>query len=322
MFKGPKVIAIFGTKGGVGKSVIATNLAVSLASQTGKRVALLDLDLRFGGDLAKMLSLSPKKSLAEISAVLSQSNKSKDVSIEDYMVKHPSGVDLLTAILKPRHAPLITPPVMEKIFELLRASYEYIVVDAGKSFTDVLISTFDNANLILLVLTPDTLAVYQTQWNLETIESLHFPLSMVKVILNRFQSKGGVPRKEVEAVMPCGIIASIPSEGKIVGLAINKGIPAVIDSPRSGVSDAVKGLASLLSSEQAEKIFIERQGTARPRVKEKPPEEEQFWEKYGQAEEVIDLTGERQKEKEDEIIILKQKIHERLLDELDLKNWM
>ena len=319
MFKGPKVIAIFGTKGGVGKSVIATNLAVSLASQTGKRVALLDLDLRFGGDLAKMLGLSPKKSVAEISAVLSQPNKSKGVSIEDYMVKHPSGVDLLTAILKPRHAPLITPPVMEKVFELLRSSYEYIVVDAGKSFTDVLISTFDNANLILLVLTPDTLAVYQTQWNLEMIESLHFPLSMVKVILNRFQSKGGVSRKEVEAVMPCNIIASIPSEGKIMGLALNKGIPAVIDSPRSGVSDAVKGLASLLGSEEAEKIFIERQGAVRPRVKEELPEEEQFWEKYGQAEEVIDLTGERQREREDEIIILKRKIHERLLDELDLK---
>ncbi|GAG95181.1 unnamed protein product, partial [marine sediment metagenome] len=115
-------------------------------------------------------------------------------------------------------------------------------------------------NLILLALTPDILAVYQTQWNLEMIESLHFPLSMVKVVLNRFQSKGGVPHKEVEAVMPCDVIARIPSDGKAMGLAINKGIPVVIDSPRSGASDALKGLASLLGSEEGEKIFVERQG--------------------------------------------------------------
>ena len=318
MFKGPKVIAIFGTKGGVGKSVLAANLAVSLASETGKRTALLDLNLRFGGELAKMVGLSPKKSVAEISAFLNQPGKNKDISIEDYAVKHSSGVDLLTAILKPKHAPLITPPLIEKVFDLLTASYEYIVVDAGKSFTDVLISTFDNANLILLVLTPDILAVYQTQWNLEMIESLHFPLSMVKVVLNRFQSKGGVPHKEVEAVMPCDVIARIPSDGKAMGLAINKGIPVVIDSPRSGASDALKGLASLLSSEEGEKIFVERQGAVRPRVKE-PLEKEQFWEKYGRAEEVVDLEGKGQQGEEDEVILLKQRVHERLLEELDLK---
>ncbi len=308
-----RLIAIFGTKGGVGKTVIAANLAVSLLKQTGKKVALVDLDLQFGGDMASMMSLHPKKTVAELISIL---ESPATASIADQLTRHDSGVDFLAAVSRPKQAHLITNERLEKLFGLLRRSYDYIVVDAGKSFTDTLVSTFDRANLILLVLTPDIISVHQTKWSLEVIESLHFPLKMLKIVLNRAESKGGVKWQDVRAALPCEIIAQIPSEGKVIGLSINQGVPLVIANPRSRVSRAIEGLASFLSTN--EKVFMGQQVSVRPRGEEELVERKTFWEEYGFVEKPEGLTVETP-DREDEIIKLKRRIHDQLLEELNLR---
>ncbi|GAG36256.1 unnamed protein product, partial [marine sediment metagenome] len=173
-----RVISIFGTKGGVGKTLIATNLAVCLA-RLGRRVALLDLDLQFGGDVTKMLNLKPQETIFSLVPYLPKLDKTG--SIKEHLIHHSSGVDVLPAVSRPKEIPQITTTRLEIVFGLLRAEYEFIIVDAGSFFTDTLIYLFDNSNLILLVATPDVLSVYQTEWSIDTMETLHFPLSMVKI---------------------------------------------------------------------------------------------------------------------------------------------
>ncbi|MBL7092304.1 MAG: Flp pilus assembly complex ATPase component TadA [Candidatus Omnitrophica bacterium] len=303
-----RTISVFSTKGGVGKTLIAANLAVSLA-QMGRRVALLDLDLQFSGDVAKMLNLKPKETVFSLIPLLPRLDKAG--SLKGHMSHHISGIDILPAVSKPKEIPQISAHRLEVILGLLKSEYEFIIIDAGSFFTDTLIYLFDNSNLILQVATPDVLSVYQTEWSIDTMESLHFPLSMVKLVLNRAESRGGVRWEDVKSALRCEVIAHIPSDGRTVGLAVNRGVPFVTDAPRAKITEAVRKLAETLITQK--ELYIEK--LERPRVVEKAARVGQFWEEHGLTAPILAAP----EEEKDEIILLKQTVHKHLLEELDLK---
>jgi Flp pilus assembly CpaF family ATPase len=166
------------------------------------------------------------------------------------------------------------------------------------------------------VVTPDILSIYQTKWALDTLQFLHLPLSMVKIVLNRAESAASISWQEVRVSLPCDIIAQIPSEGKAVGLAVNQGIPVVIDSPRAKISLAISKLAEQLSTQQ--KLYIETREVDQLRVQEADILQKagDFWKKEGLVEPLSDYAA---SEESDEILALKRRIHKRLIDEFNLK---
>ncbi len=303
-----RVISLFSTKGGVGKTLIASNLAVSLA-QLGRRVALLDLDLQHGGDTAKMLNLRPAQTIFSLIPQLPALEKTQ--SLKSYMTHHSSGVDVLPAVTRPREIAQITAARLDAVLDLLKHEYEFIIIDAGSYFSDILIYLFDNSNLILLVATPDVLSVYQTEWSIDTMESLHFPLEMVKLVLNRAESRGGVRWEDVKQALRCEVLAHLPSDGKTCGLSVNRGIPFVSDAPRAKISESINKLAQELIANPD--IYIEK--LDRPKISQEAPQTADFWQEHGLSEPVITIKDDQH----DEIILLKQAVHKRLIDELDLK---
>ncbi len=142
-----KVITVFSAKGGVGKTVLAVNLAVSLAKDKTVKVLLLDLDSRVVGDMARMLDLVPSKSLIELADLLKAQNFDH-TKIKDFIIKHTSGVDFMTVILKPQQAPSIEPKEIVKVINLVRNNYDYIVIDAGCGFSALLVNILNESNLI------------------------------------------------------------------------------------------------------------------------------------------------------------------------------
>jgi len=310
-----KVITVFSNKGGVGKTFIAVNTAAALAIK-GKRALLLDMDLQAGQDMARMLNLSPAHSLADM---LPEVEKDEKLDIlRKYVTRHVCGIDFLPGILNLKQAGHVTPDNVRLFFKKAAAMYDFIIVDAGGVFSETLISILDSSNLILLTATPDILAVYQAKSTMDIIQSLHYPLKMVKLVLNRAESRGGVAWQEVKTVLTCDIFVLVPSDGKTVGLALNRGIPCVVDSPKTKVSEAFFEVADKL---QAEDIYVQASDVVRVRGgDEKSKKNDQFWEKFGIAPNA-GASGSAMafKKEEDEVIKLKKAIHQRLVERMNLQ---
>jgi len=307
------VISIFSTKGGVGKTMTAVNLAISLAHE-GKRVALIDLDLQAIQDMARMIDTTPQYSIFDIVSIIDKVEQAGN--IKNYMTLVPLGIDFLPAITRPKQSPHITGDRIGKVIGMLTPFYDFIIIDGGRAFTDSLISIFNRSNLILFMVTPDILSVYETRWGLDVLQSLHFPLRMVKLLLNRAESKSGLSWQEVKLALPCEIIASIPSDGRVVGLALNRGVPVVVDNPSSRVSAALKKLAQDLISNSSLFIAHKEVEDLRSIKKEEMPAAGAFWDMMGMSDKVKWI---KPIEEEDEVIKLKRRIHARLIEELDLK---
>lgn len=308
-----KVIVIFSTKGGVGKSLIAVNLAATLAKDA-KKVCVIDLDTQVVGDMAHMFGISPQKCMADLMSYLKKqpqlTKKADFVSNTKF-----NNVDFIAGVLKPQQAGYLYPDKFPEVFNLFEKDYDYIIVDAGKNFSDVFLSALNQANLILLAVTPDVLSVYQTKWALDTLQFLHFPLSMIKLVLNRAESASSISWQEIRVSLPVDIIEKIPSEGKLVNQAVNQGVPVVIDSPRSKIALAFASLAHTLIENKS--IFTERRNLDQVKIKEAAQEKSgQFWAGQDLQESVIepDVAEER-----DEILILKRRIHTRLIEGMNIK---
>ncbi len=313
----PKTIAIFSTKGGVGKTTIASNLAVCLGYYSRRNTLVIDLDLQAAGDMPKLFDIPVHKSLLDLSGSL-KSDPEKTSLREFVAHAEKYGVDFLPAVLNPRQARHLDGAKIRSVLAHLQKHYEYIIIDAGRAFTESLFAVFNHANLILLVVTPDILSVYQTKWSLDVLQSLHIPLNMVKVVLNRAQSLGSVIWQEVRAAIPCEIISKVPSEGKAVGLALNRGVPVVVDAANAKISGAIRRLGKDLIEKEG--LFLETHEISPAAAAQEGlfAKEGEFWEKFKLT---LPPPEEGEQEKEtDEITELKKRVHRTLIEKLDLKH--
>ena len=309
-----KTITVFSNKGGVGKTFATVNMAAALALQ-GQRVLVLDMDFQAGQDMARMLNLAPRHSLVDL---LGQIETEPDPNfIKKFVISHSSGLDFLPAVSHMRQIGHITPDNVKPFFKKVTTLYDYIIIDAGSAFSETLITILDCSNLILLVATPDILAVYQIKYCIDMIQSLHYPLKMVKLILNRAESRGGVAWQEVKEALTLEIFGLLPSDGKVVGMALNRGVPCVVDSPRAKVSEAFMEIAQNLRKEE---MFVQSTEVVKVRSTENVKTTDAFWEKFGiNAALTQGAATTSFKREEDEVIKLKKNIHHRLVERMDIR---
>ena len=244
-----KIITFFSPKGGVGRTTIATNLAVALHQMTEKPVVLVDGSLPFG-DIAVILNMSPKaKTLADLIGSFEQADA--DV-VESILVQHSTGIKVMLAPPTPESTELITGANIKHVLELLRERYAYVVVDTWPSFQEQVIMMLDVADVILTLMTLEITSLKNVRVFMEIVEKLGYSEDKVQLVANRNDSSGGIKASDVEASLGRKIPHTIVSDGRTLVLAVNRGVPFVTSNRDSQVSKDVFALAAKLASESAE----------------------------------------------------------------------
>ena len=239
-----QVLTVFSTKGGVGKTFLATNLAVSLARQTGGRVALVDLDLDFG-NAALAMNVIPRYTI--FSLVDDIRYLDQDL-LEGYLISHDSGVKLLPANAQPQPAEFISADHIKEILRLMQSSFDYIVLDMPDRFYDPADPVFHMADQLFLVVTPEVAAVRNVKACLLAFHEANFPKDKIKLVLNKAEMGGEIKPRDVETTLSYKLYSVLPAEHKLVASSLNKGIPLVQMSPRHKVSRGIMEMARRISS--------------------------------------------------------------------------
>ena len=239
-----KIFTFFSPKGGVGRTTIATNLAVALHQSTGKQVVLVDGSLPFG-DIAVILNMSPKaKTIADLIGSFEQADA--DI-VESILVQHSTGIKVLLAPPTPESTELITGAHIKHVLELLKQRYAYVVVDTWPSFQEQVITMLDVADVILTLMTLEITSLKNVRVFMEIVEKLGYGNEKVQLVANRNDSSGGIKASDVEASLGRKIPHTIVSDGRTLVLAVNRGVPFVISHRDSQVSKDIFTLAAKLA---------------------------------------------------------------------------
>lgn len=241
-----KIITFFSTKGGVGKSVVSTNVAVALAGMTGKRVVVLDLDLQFG-DVAIMLQMTPEHTIYDMIQMMSRLDSDM---LQGFLSVHTSGVKALLAPVRPHESDSITVDQINGIIDLLRYNFDYVIIDTPPTFSDVVLAALDRSDQIYLIATMDMPCIKNIKLAIQTLKQLGYPTDSIKFILNRADSKVWLEIDEVEKSLGIKAEAKIPSD-RLVPRCVNKGVPIVSEQPKSQVSKSLLGLAEKIRDTDA-----------------------------------------------------------------------
>lgn len=233
-----KVISVFSAKGGVGKSTIAANLAVTIARLTGAKTVAVDLNLQFG-DLAMLFDLLPRRTISDL---VGEPDYLDPKVLDSYLINHASGVKVLPAPLHPEFADAVHGSHLEGLLKVIKENYDYIIIDTHQAFDDITLAALDASDSILLIVTLDVLTIKNVKLALEAMAALHYESAKIKLVLNRFMPEAGVSPSDLETSLQFPITGAIPGDGKIAVRAGNRGLPFVINDPKAPITGAILNL--------------------------------------------------------------------------------
>ena len=204
-----KLICVLGPKGGTGKTLTSTNLAVALAL-ANQRVLIIDLDLQFG-DVALALGVPPEKTMYDLA--ISGGSLDQD-KLSDYVMQHQTGVDVLLAPARPDQASAITIELLRDVLVIARAHYDFVIADTPPGFTAEVISTIDASDALVMVGTLDSLSLKNTKLGLETLQLMDYDEAKIQLVLNRADTRVGISHHDVVAVLGSQPDIFIPSDAR------------------------------------------------------------------------------------------------------------
>jgi pilus assembly protein CpaE len=248
------IVTIFGAKGGIGKTTIATNLATALVRTTGSTVVLVDMDTRFG-DVAIMMDVPVEQSIADVARHLDEMDRDK---VRDYLVQHHSGAFVLPAPLHPGEWRNLTPQHIEKVLGLLAQSHDYVIIDTPGTFNEIIATTLEQASLVLLITSMDIASIKDTALALEMLRAASVSEDKVKLVVNHCTSANSLREEDVQRVLEYEVFWRIPHD-LAVSSSTQLGQPIVLTRPYARASRSITDLAYTLSGNRPEQRgFLER----------------------------------------------------------------
>lgn len=240
--KGGRIVTVMSAKGGSGKTVLATNVSLLLNRIPDIKVCLVDADLQFG-DVCLVLQLEPRFTMVNASHELHHLDGEL---LDSLLTEHPSGLKVLAAPLEPAFADDITTAGLMQMLDVLKESFDYVVVDTASMLDELILSLIEKSDDILMLVDMDLPSVKNAKLALETLRLLKFTTSNVRLVMNRSNSKAKLDNKEIEGALKMPISASVPSDA-MVAASVNEGRPVVESEPKSKVAKGFESVAELIA---------------------------------------------------------------------------
>ncbi len=224
-----KLITVYSPKGGVGKTTVATNLAVALHSDETP-VIIVDISLQFG-DVAVFLNERSRNTIVDLTPIADQLDPEL---VDDVVIHHKkSGIDILSAPSHPEDAEKVSGPQVIKVLEFLRRMYSYVIVDTDSGLSDVVLDTLDASDLILLVSSQDIPAIINTRMMLSLLQALNVSNKKIFLVMNRFDKQIAITPEKISKNLGHKIGVVIPEDKEVVIPAVNRGIPFMMSDGQS-----------------------------------------------------------------------------------------
>lgn len=232
-----KVISVFGTKGGVGTTMVATNVATALAKHTRKDVVIVDLNLQFG-TAALQLNIKPKYSILDVANHLDRIDATL---LKQKLPKGPNCVSLLASPSKIEDVESITNNHIEQIILLLRTLFDYIIIDTHSVFDDITIKALDESDHVLMVSTSDVPAIFHAKRCLALFQKMGYDKEKLLFVINRYNAADEMDPAAMEKLLDYSVFWRLPNHDlQAILSSINKGIPISKMQPNAKLSKSLQ----------------------------------------------------------------------------------
>ncbi|HEV8516093.1 MAG TPA: AAA family ATPase [Candidatus Limnocylindrales bacterium] len=235
-----KVVSVFASKGGVGRTTLAFNLAVAL-HQGGEPTVLVDGSFQFA-DLRALL----KVPLDAPSILDLPTDRIAEGDLSEVLWRDPSGIDILLAPPRPEMAEMVTTRDVDKVLSLLRRVYRYVLIDTPSGLSDVVLTFLDQSDVILQIVNAEYPTLHNARATREMFKAIGYSAAKLEYLLNRADS-GGIDPAQVEQVLGKAPVHSVSSDGRLVVEANNQGMPFVLTDPAAAVSRDIGRIATSLT---------------------------------------------------------------------------
>ena len=242
------VITVFGAKGGIGKTTIATNVATALVQKTHQSAVLIDLDTRFG-DVGILMDIPVERSIADLAVDEDSINAEM---VQDCLYQHNSGVYILPAPIRPTDWRNVHAGHIEKIVTTLTQSYDYVVLDTPGTFNDIVARALELASVVVLVATVDMASLKDTLLAIDMLRSWNFPQEKIKLVINATNEATNVKPHEVKRMLGREVFWSLPYDRNI-STATQLGMPIILAKPQSKASESMVEMSFALSGVRHQK---------------------------------------------------------------------
>ncbi|WP_320536213.1 AAA family ATPase [Pseudarthrobacter sp. IC2-21] len=232
------VIGVFSPKGGVGKTTIATNIAIGLGKLAPMSVVIVDLDLQFG-DVASGLYLDPEHTVTD---AVSPAASLDSLVLKAFLTVHPGSIYALCAPPTPIDADEITPEQISRLLEQLSEQFQYVIVDTAPGLPEIGLAAMEKCTDVVWVSAMDIPSVRGLRSGLEILRQLDILPESRHVVLNMADPKIGLTVQDMESTIGAPVDVSIP-RSRAVALSTNRGIPVLQDPQKD---PATKGLNQLV----------------------------------------------------------------------------
>ena len=239
-----RVVSVFAPKGGVGKTTIAFNLAVSLG-QLDMRTVLIDGSLQFG-DLRALLKVP-----VDAPSILDlPTDRIQEQDLRDVLWRDPSGIDILLAPPRIEMAEMVSTRDVEKVLSLLRRVYQMIVIDMPAALGDISLAFLDAADSIIQIVTYDSTTIRNTLAIAETFRAIGYSSAKVRYLINRADSPGGMSPEDLRRALGRAPEYSLVSDGMLVVQSNNEGVPFVLANPAAPISQDMARVAAAVTGRE------------------------------------------------------------------------